>query len=353
MAETYVDINDRSDSKDSAVAAEAHQSSSSSPVQREFRANETLNLLMETTSKPKVTIPLVAAISIPYTTIPINLFHGGKIDTSAKTNIKSNRAQPYTAAANSSSNAKQQQQRCSNCHKHSETLTSSAVAAASSSTSLVAAISTAAATNNTTTNSEQTAAANIKLSTMFNGSPSAMLIVPFMQASNLSSQRQQKMLPAIYCSAGQSKQLLTTLQKDLSRVSERSWKSLHQCDLIQSTWIRFTTLSCRVWVWHFKVLSQKKYFSVIFFLIFYAVYSSRLCDRKCLLMYDDLPLSTFMYEYKPASARWQGWWRFVKISRYNSFHPSALFLSHTIIIICPQPNRKPKSKSTVRIPSRQ
>lgn len=178
---------------------------------------------METTSKPKVTIPLVAAISIPYTAIPINLFRRGKIDTSAKTNIKSNRAQPYTTASAAANNdtalARKQHQRqpCSNCHKHLETLTSSAATTAS----LVAAISTVAAATNTTTatSSEQTAAANIKLSTMFNGSPSAMLIVPFMQASNLSSQRGQKMLPTLYCTtAGQPSKQLQHHTKDLSRV---------------------------------------------------------------------------------------------------------------------------------------
>lgn len=115
---------------------------------------------METTSKPKVTIPLVAAI--PYTTIPINFFNG-KIDTSAKTNIKSNRAQPYFVAVDSPRKA------CSSCNNRQTTHHSIAA------------------------RGEQTTA-NIKVSNMYNGSP--MLILPFVSAKP--SQIQQKALPNLY-----------------------------------------------------------------------------------------------------------------------------------------------------------
>lgn len=128
------------------------------------KLEETFNLLMETTSKPKVTIPLVAAIPIPYTTIPINLFHG-KIDTSVKTNIKSGRSQPYLVS--DSQNRSGDRKSCSNCNNQTH--------------------------NQTTTSGEQTAA-NIKVSNMYNGSP--MLILPFV--STKPSQIQQKALPNLY-----------------------------------------------------------------------------------------------------------------------------------------------------------
>lgn len=107
---------------------------------------------METTSKPKVTIPLVAAI-------PINLFHC-KVDTSAKTNSKSNRTQPYSG---------RERRVCSSCNNQ---------------------------THNQTTG-EQTAATNIKISNMnmYNASTS-MLILPFV--STKPSQIQQKTLPNLY-----------------------------------------------------------------------------------------------------------------------------------------------------------
>lgn len=117
---------------------------------------------METTSKPKVTIPLVAAIPIPYTTIPINLFRG-KIDTSAKTNIKSgSRSQPYTVG-----NRSGDRKSCSNCNNQTH--------------------------NQTATSGEQTTT-SIKVSNMYNGSP--MLILPFV--STKPSQIQQKTLPNLY-----------------------------------------------------------------------------------------------------------------------------------------------------------
>jgi hypothetical protein len=165
---------------------------------------------METTSKPKVTIAAISYTAIPYTAIPINLFHG-KIDTSAKTNIKSNRAQPYTTtasptSANDDSTNKSSRKPCSNCNKHSKTTTQTTEAA------------TYTALTATTATSEQTTATNIKLSTMFNGSPSAMLIVPFMQSSNLSGQRQQtKSMPTFY--KAQHQHHPPSLSKDLSRVS--------------------------------------------------------------------------------------------------------------------------------------
>jgi hypothetical protein len=117
---------------------------------------------METTSKPKVTtIPLVAAIPIPYTTVPFNFFHG-KVDTSAKTNIKSNRTQPYTAVDSQRSGDRKS---CSTCNNQ--------------------------AAQNQTTRGEQTAT-----SIMYNGSP--MLILPFMSAKPSHSQIQQKALPNLY-----------------------------------------------------------------------------------------------------------------------------------------------------------
>lgn len=126
---------------------------------------ETFNLLMETTSKPKVTIPLVAAISIPYTTIPINLFHG-KIDTSTKTNNKSGRLQPYSVV-DSQQKRSGDRKSCSNCNNQTH--------------------------NQTATSGEQTTA-NRKVSNMYNGSP--MLILPFV--STKPSQIQQKTLPNLY-----------------------------------------------------------------------------------------------------------------------------------------------------------
>lgn len=119
---------------------------------------------METTSKPKVTIPLVAAIPIPYTTIPINLFHR-KIDTSAKINIKSGRSQPYTVG--DSQRRSSDRKSCSNCNNQTH--------------------------NQTATSGEQTAR-SIKVSNMYNGSP--MLILPFV--STKPSQIQQKALPNLY-----------------------------------------------------------------------------------------------------------------------------------------------------------
>jgi hypothetical protein len=119
---------------------------------------------METTSKPKVaTIPLVAAIPIPYSTIPINLFHG-KVDTSAKANIKSNRTQPYSVI--DSQQRTGERKSCLNCNNQ---------------------------THNQTVSGEQTATANIKLSNMFNGSP--MLILPFVSAATKPSAIQQKAVP--------------------------------------------------------------------------------------------------------------------------------------------------------------
>lgn len=112
---------------------------------------------METTSKPKVTIPLVAAIPIPYTTIPINLFHG-KVDCSAKSNGgRSNRTQPYTVI-----DSRRSEKACSTCNNQA---------------------------HNQSTSGEQ-----IKVSSMYNGSP--MLILPFVSAKP--SQIQQKALPNIY-----------------------------------------------------------------------------------------------------------------------------------------------------------
>lgn len=115
---------------------------------------------METSSKPKVTI---AAIPIPYTTIPINFF-SGKIDTSAKTNVKSNRAQPYFIAVDSPRKS------CSSCNSQQTTHHSTAASGG-----------------------EQTTT-NIKVSNMYNGSP--MLILPFVSAKP--SQIQQKALPNLY-----------------------------------------------------------------------------------------------------------------------------------------------------------
>lgn len=119
---------------------------------------------METTSKPKVTIPLVAAIPIPYTTIPINFFNG-KIGTSAKTNIKLNRAHPYALLDSQRSSVERKS--CSNCNSQQ--------------------------TANQTRSGEQTAT-NLKVSNMYNGSP--MLILPFVSAKP--SQIQQKALPNLY-----------------------------------------------------------------------------------------------------------------------------------------------------------
>lgn len=179
---------------------------------------------METTSKPKVTIAAISYTAIPYTAIPINLFHG-KIDTSAKTNIKSNRAQPYTTTAaaaspTSANDPNSSRKPCSNCNKHSKKTTTTQTTSAY--TAITAATKTAT--------SEQTTATNIKLSTttMFNGSPStAMLIVPFMQSSNLSGQRQQtKSLPTFYTkptSVSISSSQQNSTSKDLSRVSLRSF----------------------------------------------------------------------------------------------------------------------------------
>lgn len=119
----------------------------------------TFSLLMETTSKPKVTIPLVA-VPIQYS-IPINLFRG-KADTCTKTNIKSNRTQPYLVKENQLSGGR----KCLSCNNQ---------------------------THNQTSSGEQTAA-NKKVSSMYNGSP--MLILPFV--STKPSQIQQKTLPNLY-----------------------------------------------------------------------------------------------------------------------------------------------------------
>ena len=123
---------------------------------------------METTSKPKVSIPLVAAIPIPYTTIPINFFNG-KIETGVKTNIKSNRTQPYSIVDRQRSSEKKT---CSNCNSQ-QTTTHYQIAASG----------------------EQTTA-NIKVSNMYNGSP--MLLLPFVSAKPPTSQIQHKALPNLY-----------------------------------------------------------------------------------------------------------------------------------------------------------
>lgn len=122
---------------------------------------------METTSKPKVTIPLVAAIPIPYTTIPINFFNG-KIDRGVKTNIKSNRTQPYS---NVDSQRSSERKSCSTCNSQQTTTTH----------------------YQTTASGEQSA--NIKVSNMYNGSP--MLLLPFVPTKP-PSQIQQKALPNLY-----------------------------------------------------------------------------------------------------------------------------------------------------------
>ena len=118
---------------------------------------------METTSKPKVSIPLVAAISIPYTTIPINFFHG-KLATSAKANVKSNRTQPYSAIDCQRSS---ERKACSSCSNQ---------------------------THNQTASGEQTTT-NLKVSNMYNGTQ-PMLLLPFVSAKP--SQIQQKALPNLY-----------------------------------------------------------------------------------------------------------------------------------------------------------
>lgn len=120
---------------------------------------------METSPKPKVTIPLVAAIPCWNTTIPINLFHG-KIDTSVKTNIKSARPQPYSVS--NSLNRSGNRKSCSSCNNQTH--------------------------NQTTTSSGELTTANIKVSNMYNGSP--MLILPFV--STKPSQFQHKTLPNLY-----------------------------------------------------------------------------------------------------------------------------------------------------------
>lgn len=129
------------------------------------KPEETFSLLMETTSQSKVTIPLVAAIPFPvncnYATIPISLFTG-KVDTSAKTNIKSNRVQPYQIVARQRS---VERKSCSNCNNQA---------------------------HNQTTSGEQTAK-NIKVSNMYNGS-GPMLLLPFVSAKP-NQQIQQKALP--------------------------------------------------------------------------------------------------------------------------------------------------------------
>lgn len=117
---------------------------------------------METTSKPKVTVPLVAAIPISYT-FPIKFF-GGKIDTSVKTSIKSNRTTPYVAADSS-------KKVCLSCSSQTTPYNSSEASGGGEQTS-----------------------ANIKISNMYNGSP--MLILPFVSAKP--SQIQQKTLPTFH-----------------------------------------------------------------------------------------------------------------------------------------------------------
>lgn len=133
------------------------------------KLEESFNLLMETTSKPKVTIPLVAAIPIPYTTIPINFFNG-KIDTGAKTNIKLNRTQPYSVVDIQRSGEKKS---CSSCNSQQKTTHCQ-----------------------TSANSEQSKA-NTKVSNMYNGSACPMLLLPFVSAKP-PSQIQQKALPNLY-----------------------------------------------------------------------------------------------------------------------------------------------------------
>lgn len=132
---------------------------------REKKPVETFKLLMETTSKPKVTIPLVAAIPIPYATIPINFF-SGKIEASAKTNIKSNRTQPYSVIDSQRSGDRKS---CSNCNNQQ--------------------------THNQTARGEQTTA-SIKVSSMYNGQQCPMLILPFVSAKP--GQIHQKALPNLY-----------------------------------------------------------------------------------------------------------------------------------------------------------
>lgn len=117
---------------------------------------------METTAKPKVTIPLVAAIPIPYTTIPINFFNG-KVDTSVKVNIKSSRTQPYPVGDNQRS---LERKSCTNCNCQQKQ-----------------------------TSSEQTSL-NLKVSNMnmYSGSP-MLILQPFVAKP---SQIQQKTLPNLY-----------------------------------------------------------------------------------------------------------------------------------------------------------
>ncbi|CRK94762.1 CLUMA_CG008256, isoform A [Clunio marinus] len=123
---------------------------------------------MEANSKPKVTIPLVAAIPIPYTTIPINLFQG-RVDKSARTSIKSNRTQPYSAVGNHQRQSLDKKS-CTNCtHQRQKE------------------------TNNQTSNNGQSTT-SLQMSNMYSGSP--MLILPFVSAKP--NQSQQKSLPNLY-----------------------------------------------------------------------------------------------------------------------------------------------------------
>jgi hypothetical protein len=110
---------------------------------------------METTSKPKVTIPLVAAISIPY----INFFRG-KVEANGRVSLKASRTQPYSAI---------------DCQRSGERKACSSCSSRDSATG------------------EQTKA-NQSASNMYNGAP--MLILPFVSAKP--SQIQQKSLPSVY-----------------------------------------------------------------------------------------------------------------------------------------------------------
>jgi hypothetical protein len=120
------------------------------------RPPKRFGLLMETTSKPKVTIPLVAAISIPY----INFFRG-KVEANGRVSLKASRTQPYTAI---------------DCQRSSERKACSSCSSRDSASG------------------EQTKA-NQSVSNMYNnGTP--MLILPFVSAKP--SQIQQKALPSVY-----------------------------------------------------------------------------------------------------------------------------------------------------------
>lgn len=120
---------------------------------------------METTSNYKVAIPLVAAIPIQCSSIPINIFNG-KVKTGLKIHIKSKQTLPYSLLLNGKPTDRNKKP-CTNCSSQR--------------------------IRNLTTSGKQISS-DLTVSNMYN---SPMLILPFVAAKS-TSQIQQKALPSMY-----------------------------------------------------------------------------------------------------------------------------------------------------------